>query len=130
MRSSKGAGGSVLRGRERRRFQRFPVFDRLLGILLAEDLPIRIRDVSLGGFAAETPEPLPADVQQAVHFIAADDWSVEVEARSIYCRPSVGNQGNPLYVTGFSFVGFENEAKEPIAELVEKVTSVRMPEEE
>jgi hypothetical protein len=108
--------------RERRRHTRYLVFDRLLGNLLGEDLPVRIRDVSVGGFAAETPDPLPADVHQAVRFIAADDWSIVIEARSVYTRPSVSAEGHPLYVTGFSFASAP--ASDAVRRLLEKVTSI------
>jgi hypothetical protein len=127
MRKPVPAADNVPHGRERRRFKRFPVFNRVLGVLTNADLPVRIRDVSLGGCAVETPEPLPADAKQPIRFIADDDWSVVLDTRSVYSHPSVSDQGAPMYVTGFSFVGYEDAAKEPVAQLLEKVTSVRMP---
>jgi hypothetical protein len=112
-------------GSERRRHARFLASGRLVGTLVSSDLPVRIRDVSAGGFSIETMEPVPTGTDESVRFTAVDDWTGVVDARSLHCRPSVSSSGLPLYVTGFVFANPE-QAQGSIATLLEKVTSVRM----
>lgn len=100
---------------------------RLLGLLIAFDLPVRVRDVSLGGFSVETVEPLAVGSEQDVRFMAEDDWTTEIRARSLHCRPSVATDGTPRYVTGFEFLlEHATDASRRARQLVAKVTSVEM----
>ncbi|HUF46620.1 MAG TPA: hypothetical protein VMM93_02330 [Vicinamibacterales bacterium] len=98
-----------------------------MGTLVSQQLPVRVRDVGVGGFSVETMEPHETGVTEPVRFISRDDWTAEIEATSLYCRPSVSESGLPLFVTGFAFVngGLNNRT---VATLLEKVTSVRMHE--
>jgi hypothetical protein len=108
---------------ERRRHPRFQASNRLVGTLLAKNLPVRIRDVGAGGFSVETMEPVTMGSTERVRFIALDDWSAVLEARSLYCRPSVSPDGLPTFVTGFAFAE-SDDARRAIATILEKVTSV------
>ena len=112
-------------GVERRAYARFPAAGRLVGTLISQQLPVRVRDVSAGGFSIETMDPHETGHTEAVRFISADDWTAVLEARSLYCRPGVSNSGLPLFVTGFAFVqaGLEHHT---VATLLEKVTKVRL----
>jgi hypothetical protein len=110
-------------GTDRRRHPRFLASDRLIGTLESSDRPVRIRDVSSGGFSAETVEPVPTGQTDRVRLIASDDWSAVIEARSLYCRPTVSPSGLPRFVTGFAFAE-STDARRAIATLLEKVTSV------
>jgi hypothetical protein len=117
-------------GKERRRSPRFEVLGRVLGTLVSVDLPVRVRDVGLGGFSVETVEPLDTGVVHPVRFTAMDDWSAVLPATSLHCRPSVAPDGTPRYVTGFAFATQEAAgAARTIHDLITKVTSVRLFEE-
>ena len=116
-------------GAERRRHPRFPASNRLVGTLLAQNLPVRIRDIGAGGFSVETMEPVKTGSTEPVRFIASDDWSAVLDARSLHCRPSVSPDGLPLFVTGYAFVN-SGTADRAVLTLIEKVTSVRMSEED
>ena len=110
---------------ERRKHPRFNVAGRLAGHLLEHDLPVRVRDIGLGGFSVETMAPLPTGVEHRVRFISHDDWSTILPALLANCRPSCADDGSPLYVAGFSFVDDEGaETKRTVAVLLEKVTVV------
>lgn len=120
------AAGS-LPGDERRQSPRFDALGRILGLLVAVDLPVRVRDVGLGGFSVETVEPLDVGGVLAVRFLTADDWVTDLQARSLHCRPSVATDGTPRYVTGFEFLrGQAADASGRVRELVAKVTSVEL----
>jgi len=114
------------RGRERRRHPRFPTHNRVLGTLLVHKLPVRIRDISLGGFSVETTQPLGTGGTEPVRFTAIDDWSAVLEARSIDCRPSISSDGLPLFVTGYAFS--PDVSSDDVATLLQKVTSVDLRE--
>ncbi len=112
-------------GSERRKHVRFPAADKLLGTLIAHKLPVRVRDVGVGGFSVESMQPLSTGQVEAVQLLAADDWSAIVEAKSLHCHPSVSPDGLPLFVTGYAFVP-DSASADLIATIVQKVTSVRM----
>lgn len=127
MGNRKQDAGTPPDGSERRRFPRYEALGRVLGVLVAADLPVRIRDVGLGGFSAETVEPLSAGEVHRVRFLSEDDWSGELVARSLHCRPSVAADGTPRYVTGFEFLaGTVGDASRIARELITKVTSVEL----
>ena len=114
-------------GAERRRSPRFEALDKLLGILVSYDLPVRIRDVGFGGFSVETVEPLTAGARGPVRFMSPDNWTTEIAAQSLYCRPSIAADGTPRYVTGFQFINEQAaDVRSRISELIAKVTSVRV----
>jgi hypothetical protein len=100
---------------------------RLAGTLLDRDLPVRIRDIGLGGFSIETMAPLEPGIEHRVRFVSRDDWSTVLPARISNCRPSCSGDGAPLFVSGFAFSGDEKpETKRAVQILIEKVTSVEL----
>jgi hypothetical protein len=110
---------------ERRKHPRFATAGRLTGHLLDRDLPVRVRDIGLGGFSIETMEPLPTGGEHRVKFISQDDWSTVLAATIANCRPSCADDGSPLYVSGFAFLNGEApDTRRTVAVLVEKVTLV------
>jgi len=112
---------------ERRRTPRFEALGRVVGHLIREDLPVRVRDVGLGGFSVETMEPMETGAEHLVRFVAEDDWSATLAARSAHCHPSCADDGSPLFVTGFAFVeAHKPDTRRTVETLVEKVTSVRL----
>ena len=112
---------------ERRRYPRFAAAEKLAGHLIDQDLPVRVRDIGLGGFSIETMEPLEAGVEHRVRFVSRDDWSTVLPARIANCRPSCAEDGSPLFVAGFAFSAEEKaETKQTVQILIEKVTSVRL----
>ena len=112
---------------ERRRHPRFGAAGRLAGHLLDHDLPVRVRDIGLGGFSIETMAPLEPGVEHRVRFVSRDDWSTVLAARISNCRPSCAEDGSPLYVAGFAFLADDRpETKRTVQILIEKVTSVQL----
>jgi hypothetical protein len=112
---------------ERRKHPRFAATGRLAGHLIEQDLPVRVRDIGLGGFSVETMAPLAAGGEYRVRFISEDDWSTVLPAKLANCRASCAEDGSPLYVAGFSFLDDKApETKRTVAVLVEKVTDVNL----
>jgi hypothetical protein len=101
--------------------------DKLAGHLIDQDLPVRVRDIGLGGFSVETVEPLAPGVEHRVRFVSQDDWSTVLAARCANSRPSCQEDGSPIYVAGFAFSGEDRpETRRTIQILIEKVISVRL----
>ena len=110
---------------ERRKTPRLPVRGRLLGCLLEVDRPVRIREISMGGFATETVEPLPVSVRHDVRFTAEDDKSAVIAAVSLHSWPSCASDGTPCYVTGFEFQPADPVVgQQTVRMLIETVTAV------
>jgi hypothetical protein len=104
---------------------------KLAATLLDADLPVRVRDVGLGGFSIETMLPLTEGAEHHVRFVARDDWSTVLLARVANSRPSCAADGSPLFVAGCAFAGEEHpDTRRTVQILVEKVTSVRLYENE
>jgi hypothetical protein len=109
---------------ERRVYPRFLVRNRLLGLFVATDRPVRIRDIGVGGFATETLEPLSTGTVEAVRLTTVADQSAVVRARGLHSWPSCGDDGLPCFVTGFSFVDLDvPETRRLVEALVGAVTS-------
>lgn len=115
---------------DRRRYPRFAALEKLAGHLIDQDLPVRVRDIGLGGFSIETMEPMETGTEHRVRFVARDDWSTVLPARIANCRPSCADDGSPLFVSGLAFTEDKPETKQTVQILIEKVTSVRLYEHE
>ena len=114
-------------GEDRRQSPRFEVLGRLLGTIVSFDLPVRVRDIGLGGFSVETVEPLDTGAVHPVRFTAIDDSVAVLPAQCLHCRPSVATDGSPRYVTGFAFdTDTAPDTTQTITDLITKVTSVRL----
>ena len=87
---------------------------------------MRVRDIGMGGFSVETMSPMPEGREHRVRFISHDDWSTVLSARLANCRPSCAEDGSPLYVAGFAFVGDTPETRRTVEVLVEKITEVNL----
>ena len=112
---------------ERRKHPRFLAAGRIAGHLIDRDMPVRVRDIGLGGFSIETMEPLEPGVEHRVRFVSHDDWSTVLPAKVANCRPSCAEDGSPLYVAGCAFAGDEKpETRRTVQILIEKVTSVKL----
>jgi hypothetical protein len=114
---------------ERRKYPRFRVHERILGHLVDSDRPVRIRDISFGGFATETVEPLPVGHVEVVRFMSRDDRAELLEAQSLHCWPSCFDDGSPCWVTGFAFVGEEPDTRARVGQLIAVVTTTGLYED-
>ena len=92
---------------DRRRHTRFPA-GNLPGQLVDMMAPAPVRDISLGGFALETPTSLTLGTEHRVRFVTPDNWSVTLAARVANCRDAAA--AGPLFVAGFAFVEDAAEA--------------------
>jgi hypothetical protein len=108
-------------GSERRQFPRRPVAPQVTTQLESNAQAVTLRDISLGGFLLESPEPFHVDAIHQFRIATATGWETIVTARSVHCREA----GALRYLTGFTFVDpVGPEAEQRIHQLIDKVSSV------
>ena len=112
---------------ERRKHPRFLAGGKIAGHLLEQDMPVRVRDIGLGGFSIETVKPLETGGEYRVRFVSFDDWSTILPALVANCRPSCAEDGSPLFVAGLSFLPVDApDTRSVVQTLIEKVTTVQL----
>jgi hypothetical protein len=107
--------------RSRRRHPRLEVLDIVQGRLVPTDTPIVIRDLSVGGFSAESSVAFPPRTRHHFRFTTRGGSVVLLEASAVHCRLVAASELGMSYITGFEFVGRER-ADEAIAVLLDAVT--------
>jgi hypothetical protein len=107
----------------RRQAPRFDTLGRIVGHLIGTDLPVRVREISFGGFSIETMGPIAEGAVQRIRFTASDDWTVEIDARSVHSRPSCARDGSPRFATGFSFLA-PHQSEAAVQRMLATITSV------
>ena len=102
---------------ERRRSPRLDAPHTLRVELLTGDMPLRLRDVSSGGFLVATRTAFAPGTQHTFRFLSGGWVSRPLTAVSVHSKP---DQQNPSWFqTGFAFEGHPDG----VAELVDHVTS-------
>jgi hypothetical protein len=92
-----------------------------------QDLPVRVRDIGLGGFSVETMQPLEAGGEHRVRFVSFDDYSATLPALVANCRPSCADDGAPLFVSGFAFLPTDApDTRRTVETLIEKAITVNL----
>lgn len=96
--------------RDRRRYPRRESRGLLVGHVLPTEAPLVVRDLSLGGFAAESAAPFTPGASYGFRLSATDGPQLELRAAAVHCRLSeVASDGRPVYITGFEFLGSVSE---------------------
>jgi hypothetical protein len=104
---------------ERRRSPRVELMGRVHGQLVSANLPVEVREISLGGMSIETREGF--ETGSVLNFVLTlgDGAGVLVSARIVYCRLIDGSDP-VMYVSGLEFVD-EDSQENGVSNLVEKV---------
>ena len=90
-------------------------------------MPVRVRDIGLGGVSIETLTPLETGGEHQIRFVSTDEWSAVLTALVANCRPSCAADGSPLFVAGLSFLPEDRaDSRRTVETLIEKVTSVQL----
>jgi len=111
-------------GSDRRTASRLPVGRHVTAQVEATAQPVTVRDISLGGFLLQSPEPFEVQALHQFRVATKDGWKTLITARSVHCRRAEID-GSPTYLIGFAFVQpVGPEAERRIHELIDKVTSV------
>lgn len=88
------------------------------------DVPLTVRDLSQGGFSAESTVPFPPGTHHQFRFTTATAHEVTLDATVVHCRlAAAGDDGHFTYITGFEFHSDETTDKS-IATLIDTLASV------
>jgi PilZ domain len=121
---AQGGGRSRGRGAERRQAPRIEILGQLDGVLTTVDTPVRVLDVSAGGFGVETAQALTAGDIHECRFELRSGVSVILLARVMHCRPKKGPRATMRYLAGFQFLEATPEAEVGRAQLMERVATI------
>lgn len=119
-----GGGRSRGRGAERRQAPRIEILGQLDGVLMTVDTPVRVLDVSAGGFGVETAQALTAGGIHECRFELRSGVSVILLARVMHSRPKKGPRATMRYLAGFQFLEATPEAEAGRAQLMERVAAI------
>lgn len=110
--------------RSRRRFPRIEVLGVVEGERIPLDVPMRVRDLSQGGFSAESSVPFPPGTRHHFRFTAFNQNEVRLQATAVHCRlASLDADGHHTYITGFEFLP-DDASEKSIAAIIDTLTSV------
>lgn len=88
---------------DRRRAPRVDLLGQLHGELVSVDLPIRVREISLGGMSFETSEAFAVDSRHTFILTLGDGAGVFVLGRVAYSR-RVDSDAAPTFIVGIQFL--------------------------
>jgi len=104
---------------ERRRSPRVELMGRVHGELISANLPVQVREISLGGMSIETREGFENGSILSFVLTLGDGAGVLVAGRIVYSRLLDGSDP-AMYVSGLEFVDEDGE-EGGVSNLVEKV---------
>lgn len=90
---------------ERRRARRVPVADRLQATLVDSGIPVRLVDISFGGFMVESAAPFPVSSLHRFRIETADrSVALTITARTVHSRRDSASARHSWYLSGFRFL--------------------------
>ena len=105
---------------ERRRAPRVDLVGQVKGELVSVDVPVLVREISLGGMSIETA--MPFDVERRLEFLLTlgDGAGVLVLGRVAYCR-AAERAGAPVFITGIQFLDEDPAHPGDVSDLIKKI---------
>ena len=88
---------------ERRNSPRIEILGKLHGHTVAFDVPVLVREISLGGMAVETEIELAEGSVHDFLLTLGDGSTVELAGRVMHSR-LISEEGEPAYVSGVQFI--------------------------
>jgi hypothetical protein len=84
------------------------------------DVPVRVRDMSLGGMSLETSFPFSEGVVHEFQLTLGDDSTVLLRGRVLRSRSEPGPENREVFISGIQFVD-EEQGDGPIGGFIEKL---------
>ncbi len=105
---------------DRRTSPRIEILGRVHGQAVSLDVPLKVREISLGGMAIETPVPFPLGAVHEFRLTLGDGSTVLLRARVVHCRPA-GAATTPLFLSGMHFVDDEAVTGQSVEDFIERI---------
>jgi Tfp pilus assembly protein PilZ len=107
---------------DRRSSTRVEVLGRIQGQVVSLDVPVLVREISLGGMSVETPQAFPVGSVNIFLLTLGDGAGIDVAGRIVYSRPS-SDADRQFFVSGIQFVDQDDRNPEmPVSGLITKAT--------
>lgn len=108
---------------DRRRSPRVEVIGKVRGRVVSLDVPIVVREMSLGGMSIESPRAFEVGTVTDFLLMLGDGAGIEVYGRTVYTRPLEGSNGSkePRFLTGIQFVDQDEAAAKPVSGVISRV---------
>lgn len=111
--------------RERRGTPRIQVLGQLHGHIVTLDVPVKIREIGLGGFSIETPMKFPIGAVHEFRLTHVDGETVNLCGRVVHSGERERSTDPGLYITGFAFLDDPTgQTTTHIGALIDKITGV------
>lgn len=109
---------------DRRHSPRIEILGRLHGHTVAFDVPVIVREISLGGMSVETEIPLAEGAVHEFLLTLGDGSTIELVGRVVRCR-AMSDEPFPGYVCGIQFTDAEPAeapAEQPASDMGQRMT--------
>jgi hypothetical protein len=107
---------------DRRRSARVEVLGRIHGQAVTPDVPIVVREISLGGMSVETAQGFPVASTCDFLLMLGDGSAVDLLGKIVYSRATTEG-GRSFYVSGIRFVDHDDrDPDNPVGGLLDKVS--------
>ena len=110
----------VTHASERRRAPRVDLVGQIRGELVSKDVPIRVREISIGGLSMETAEPFEVNSRHEFLLTLGDGAGVSVVGRVAYCRVE-DRPGGKVFISGIQFLDEDPSTVSDVSGLVKNV---------
>jgi len=107
---------------DRRRSPRIELLGRLHGHVVSLDVPVIVREISLGGMAVETTFSFPVGVVHEFRLTLGDGAHVLLRGQARHSRSQSARGRTTVYTTGFEFVDEEvGEGSARVGDLIDRI---------
>jgi hypothetical protein len=107
---------------DRRRAPRIEILGRLHGHAVSLDVPVTVREISLGGMAVETSFPFPVGAVHEFRLTLGDGSQVHLNGRVMHSRNTSAPGGESAFLTGIQFVDDEpTDSDAGVGDLIDKL---------
>ena len=108
---------------ESRRAPRIELMERIHGHLTSVDVPVLVREISLGGLSVQAALRFPVGAVHEFRLTLGDLSTVMVRGRVVHCTPREDEKGQLVYNTGIEFLEDQPVSSPKIPDLVSRMTS-------
>ena len=105
---------------DRRRSTRVEVLGKIHGQVVSLDVPLEVREISLGGMSIETPKAFTVGAIESFLLTLGDGAGVEVHGRVVYSSAASAEKPD-VFVTGIQFVDDDKITDTPVGGLIDKI---------
>jgi PilZ domain-containing protein len=106
---------------DRRRSARVELVGQVHGHAMSLDVPVTVRELSLGGMAIETPFSFPVGAVHQFKLMLGDGAHVLLNGQARHCRALTTPNASSKFVTGFEFVDEAHDGSQTVGELMNKI---------